>query len=48
MSLERYPLPPPGLAKGASAAAGVGASTLTTQEAETVAPVTIDPPLPGV
>jgi uncharacterized protein YqhQ len=48
LDLERFPLPPPGLAKGAGAGAGVGASTLTTQEAETVAPVTIDPPLPGV
>jgi uncharacterized protein YqhQ len=48
LELERFPLPPPGLAKGAGAGAGVGASTLTTQEAETVAPVTIDPPLPGV
>jgi uncharacterized protein YqhQ len=48
LTLERYPLPPPGAAKGAGAGAGVGASTLTTQEAETVAPVTIDPPLPGV
>ena len=48
LELERFPLPPPGLAKGAGAGAAVGASTLTTQEAETVAPVTIDPPLPGV
>jgi uncharacterized protein YqhQ len=48
LDLERFPLPPPGLTKGAGAGAGVGASTLTTQEAETVAPVTIDPPLPGV
>jgi uncharacterized protein YqhQ len=48
LELERFPLPPPGVAKGAGAGAGVGASTLTTQEAEAVAPVTIDPPLPGV
>jgi uncharacterized protein YqhQ len=51
-TLERYPLPPPGAAgAGAGAAgagAGAGAGTLTSQEAETVAPVTIDPPLPGV
>ncbi len=44
-TLERYPLPPPGTA---GAGAGAGAGTLTTQEAEAVAPVTIDPPLPGV
>ena len=44
-TLERYPLPPPGTA---GAGAGAGAGTLTSQEAETVAPVTIDPPLPGV
>ena len=41
-TLPREPLPPP----GAGVKAGVG--TLGTQEAETVAPVTIDPPLPGV
>jgi uncharacterized protein YqhQ len=40
-TLEREPLPPPGAAR-------VGVGTLTSQEAETVAPVTIDPPLPGV
>jgi uncharacterized protein YqhQ len=40
--IPREPLPPP----GARAPVGVGA--LATQEAETVAPVTIDPPLPGV
>ena len=40
-TLPREPLPPPGAAK-----AGVGARA--SQEAETVAPVTIDPPLPGV
>jgi uncharacterized protein YqhQ len=42
-TLPREPLPPPGTA-GASA----GVRALATQEAETVAPVTIDPPLPGV
>ena len=42
-ALPREPLPPPGTA---GAKAGVG--TLATPEAETVAPVTIDPPLPGV
>ena len=50
-TLERYPLPPPGTAgaaAGAAAGAGAGGGTLTGQEAETVAPVTIDPPLPGV
>ena len=36
LDLERFPLPPPGLAKGAGAGAGVGASTLTTQEAATL------------
>lgn len=41
-TLAREPLPPPGVRVGA----GVG--SLATQEAETVAPVTIDPPLPGV
>ncbi len=40
-TLQHEPLPPPGAAR-------VGVGTLTTQEAETVAPVTIDPPLPGV
>jgi uncharacterized protein YqhQ len=40
-TLPREPLPPPGAAK-------VGVGALATQEAETVAPVTIDPPLPGV
>jgi uncharacterized protein YqhQ len=44
-TLEREPLPPPGSVR---AGAGAGAGTLTTQEAEAVAPVTIDPPLPGV
>jgi hypothetical protein len=45
LNLERYPLPPPGTA-GAGADASVG--SMTTTEAETVVPVTIDPPLPGV
>ena len=40
-TLAREPLPPPGAAR-----AGVGG--LAPQEAETAAPVTIDPPLPGV
>ena len=44
-TLAREPLPPPGSAR---VGAGAGAGTLTTQEAETVVPVTIDPPLPGV
>ncbi len=42
-TLAREPLPPPGAAR-----AGAGGATLIGQEAETVAPVTIDPPLPGV
>jgi hypothetical protein len=41
-TLPRESLPPPG------AGAKVGAGTLGKQEAEAVAPVTIDPPLPGV
>ena len=45
-TLARDTLPPPGSAR-AGAGAGAGAGALT-QEAETVAPVTIDPPLPGV
>ena len=40
-TLAREPLPPPGRGQG-------GALGLATQEAETVTPVTIDPPLPGV
>jgi uncharacterized protein YqhQ len=40
-TLAREPLPPPGAGR-----AGVG--VLATSEAETVTPVTIDPPLPGV
>ena len=49
-TLAREPLPPPGAAKagGGPQGAGAGAGTLASQEAETVAPVTIDPPLPGV
>ena len=39
-TLAREPLPPPGAARPASAGCA-------RQEAETVAPVTIDPPLPG-
>jgi uncharacterized protein YqhQ len=42
-TLPREPLPPSG-----SARAGAGVGVLATQEAETIAPVTIDPPLPGV
>jgi uncharacterized protein YqhQ len=42
-TLPRELLPPPGAAR-----AGAGTSTLISTEAETVAPVTIDPPLPGV
>jgi uncharacterized protein YqhQ len=53
LNFERYPLPPPRAAgeagpAGAGAGAGTGPGTLATQEAEAVAPVTIDPPLPGV
>ena len=42
-ALAREPLPPPGAGLKRPAATG----TLATQEAEAVAPVTIDPPLPG-
>jgi hypothetical protein len=44
-TIPREPLPPP---RTAGEGAGAGAGTLATQEAEAVAPVTIDPPLPGV
>jgi uncharacterized protein YqhQ len=42
-TLAREPLPPPG-----AGLAGAGKSALAAPEAEGVAPVTIDPPLPGV
>jgi uncharacterized protein YqhQ len=42
-TLPREPLPPPGAAR-----AGAGGPALINTEAEAVAPVTIDPPLPGV
>ena len=46
-TLAREPLPPPGAVR-AGTGVGAGAGRLAPQEAETVAPVTIDPPLPGV
>jgi hypothetical protein len=46
-TLERAPMELPGAAGKAGSRVPAGGSRLSGQEAEAVAPVTIDPPLPG-